>query len=291
MIAGTDTHPREGRSSGAPAPQELEPLPGAVRPGGIEPGRKLRVLVVTEDDPLYVIRFFEVFFAECPRDEIEIVGVTVDKAFHEPLPKTFKRMWNFFGPVDFPLLCARYALVKVRGRNIASLARDAGIPLVETGSVNDGAYVKRVREEIRPDVIVSVAAPEIFKKDILNAAQVGCVNIHSGRLPIYRGMMPNFWQMLHGERCATVTVHEMAPKLDAGRILDTLEYPIKERDSLHRVITETKREGARLMIRVLRTLKDGTAVPKPIDMSEAKYFSVPKPADVKQFRKRGHRML
>lgn len=276
--------------SAAVAPTETV-LPGQVSIRALEPGQKLRVLIVTEDDPLYVIRFFEVFFAEYPREEIELVGITIDAAFHEPMHKTFVRMWNFFGPLDFPLLCARYALVKLKGRNIASLAKAASIPLIPATSVNDPAYIASVKETLKPDVIVSVAAPEIFKKEILSAAPMGCVNIHSGRLPIYRGMMPNFWQMLHGEKHATVTVHEMVPKLDAGRILQTLEYPIKERDSLHRVITETKREGARLMIRVLKSLKAGTASPTPIDMSEAKYFSFPKPADVKQFRKRGHRML
>lgn len=34
------------------------------------PGRRLRVHVITEDDPLYVVRFFEVFFADLPRDRI-----------------------------------------------------------------------------------------------------------------------------------------------------------------------------------------------------------------------------
>ncbi|MCA9300379.1 MAG: hypothetical protein KDA28_15015, partial [Phycisphaerales bacterium] len=203
---------------------------------------RLRILFVTEDDPLYVIRFFEVFFDEYPADEFEIVGVTVDEAFHESTIATAKRMFNFFGPVDFPRLCLRYAGVKAKKTSIESLARAKGFPIVPTTSVNDAAYIEKVRE-IDPDVIVSVAAPEIFKRDILDSARLGCVNIHSGRLPIYRGMMPNFWQLLHQETHAVVTVHEMVPKLDAGGIIDTLEFPLKQKDSLHRVITETKREG------------------------------------------------
>ena len=35
--------------------------------------RALRLLFVTEDDPLYVVRFFEVFLADYPKDEIEIL--------------------------------------------------------------------------------------------------------------------------------------------------------------------------------------------------------------------------
>lgn len=254
------------------------------------PDRPLRLLFVTEDDPLYVIRFFEVFFAEYPRDQIEIVGVSVQDAFHEPIWKTARRMLRFYGPIDFVRLCFRYVGVKLRGDSIARLAEKSGLPLVACGSVNDPAYIARARE-LRPDVIASVAAPEIFKKEIIGVPALRSINIHSGRLPVYRGMMPNFWQLLHGEKTATVTVHEMVEKLDAGGVLGTLEWPLKPKDSLDRVITGTKRDGARLMIDVLLKMKRGECEPTPLDMSEKKYFSFPKPDDVKAFRKRGHRML
>jgi methionyl-tRNA formyltransferase len=251
---------------------------------------RLRVLFVTEDDPLYVIRFFEVFFAECPREAIEVCAITVDRAFHEPILDTARRMLRFYGPVGFVRLGARFALAKVRAASIEKLAREAGIAVLPTASVNDPEYVRRVRD-LAPDVIVSVAAPEIFRKEILASAPKGCINIHSGRLPKYRGMMPNFWQLLNGEPHATVTVHEMAAKLDAGDVIATLEVPLRERDSLDRVIVETKRAGARLMIDVLRGIAAGTTRRAPLDMSEAEYHSFPKPEDVRAFRRRGHRML
>lgn len=253
-------------------------------------GRKLRLLFVTEDDPLYVIRFFEVFFEEYPRDQIEIVGVCVQDAFHEPIWKTARRMLRFYGPVDFVRLCFRYAGVKLRGDSIAKLAQNKGLLLVPCGSVNDPDFIERVRA-IEPDVVASVAAPEIFRKGILAVPTLGCINIHSGRLPVYRGMMPNFWQLLHGEKHAVVTVHGMVEKLDAGDILGTLEWALEPRDSLDRVITGTKRDGARLMMDVLLRMKRGEAAGVPLDMTGKKYFSFPKPEDVRAFRRRGHRML
>lgn len=255
------------------------------------PDGRLRVLIVTEDDPLYVVRFFEVFMREYPRQTLELVGITISEAFHEPIWKTARRMLGFYGPLDFARLCARYALVKLRGRNIASLARGAGVPIVPTRSVNDPAYVERVRDGLRPDVIVSVAAPEIFREGILHAARLGCINIHCGRLPVYRGMMPNFWQLLHGEQHATLTVHEMAEKLDAGGVIATRQFPLRSRDSLDRVITGTKRESARLMIEVLERFAAGPVEAEPLDMTDKKYFSFPKPQDVRAFRNKGHSML
>lgn len=280
----------ESSRSGPSAHPRLE---GAAPAGGVVAAGEgpLRVLIVTEDDPLYVVKFFEVFFAEYPRDEIELVGITISEAFHEPIHKTARRMLSFYGPADFARLCSRYAAVKLRGHSIGALAERAGVPIVPTRSVNDPAYVARVRDELRPDVIVSVAAPEIFRKEILGAARQRCINIHCGRLPVYRGMMPNFWQLLHGEKAATLTVHEMVEKLDAGGIVRTREFPLQEKDCLDRVICGTKQESARLMIEVLRAYHSGEVAATPLDMTEKKYFSFPKPADVKEFRRRGHRML
>jgi methionyl-tRNA formyltransferase len=104
-------------------------------------------------------------------------------------------------------------------------------------------------------------------------------------------MMPTFWQMRFGEPSATVTVHEMTSKLDAGAALGTVECPIHEHDSLHRVMIETKREAARLMIRVLRELGGGRSNPEALDLTNASYYSFPARSDARSFRKRGHRML
>lgn len=251
---------------------------------------KLRILLVTEADPLYVINFFDVFFAEYPRDEFEIVGLTVQKAFHESKLKTAKRILKFYGPLDFCRLLARFAATKLSGRSIEKLGVAAGVPVIDTASVNDPAYLARLRD-LRLDAVVSVAAPEIFKAGILSIPRLGCVNIHNGKLPKYRGMMPNFWQLLERERSSSMTIHEMVERLDAGRVIAVKEFPLHEKDSLDRVIVGTKREGARFMIETLRALAAGTTTPTPLDMSIAQYYKFPKPEDVAKFRALGHRMI
>ncbi len=255
-----------------------------------DPASPLRVLVITEDDPLYVAEFFRVFLAELPGDEVAIVGMTVSAAFHEPLLKTARRILRFYGPRDFVRLGMRWAMRRLRRDTISRLAGRCGVPLLPTGSVNDAAYLERVRQ-LNPDLIVSVAAPEIFRAGLLGAAPQGCINIHSGRLPRYRGMMPTFWQLLHGETAVTVTIHRMVERLDAGSSLATVEVPVLAADSLDRVIRESKQAGARLMISVLRRLRHGAVEEQPLAMADAGYFKFPQPADVAAFRRRGHRMI
>jgi methionyl-tRNA formyltransferase len=251
---------------------------------------RLRALFVTEDDPLYVIRFFEVFFREYPRETIEVCGITIDRPFHEPPWKTLRRMLGLYGPLGVARVASRFLRAKLSGRSIARLASEQGIPMMPARSVNAPEYLEQVRR-LAPDVIVSVAAPEIFRKEILRTPRLGCINIHSGRLPVYRGMMPTFWQMLRGEPSITVTVHEMAEKLDAGGILGTVTVPVNPRDSLDRLITVTKQEGARLVVEVLGKIRLGQVSAVPVDMTGASYFSFPKPEHVREFRQRGHRLL
>jgi methionyl-tRNA formyltransferase len=250
----------------------------------------LRVLFVTEDDPLYVIRFFDVFIAEYPRDEIQICGITIDRAFHEPLWKTLRRLQQFYGGWGVARLGLRFLRAKLSGHSIASLASAEGVPQLETVSVNAQDYINRVTA-LSPDVIVSVAAPEVFKAKLLNVPRLGCINIHSGRLPRYRGMMPTFWQMRNGEAAVTVTVHRMVEKLDAGEILGMRSFPIQKNDTLDRTVKKTKDGGARLIIKVLRELRKDQVQPLPLDLSAGAYYSFPRRADVRAFLERGHRLL
>jgi len=250
------------------------------------------LVLVTEDDPLYVKQFFDVFFQEYPRDSIEILGVTILRAFHEPLTKTAKRVFKFYGPLDFLRVLPRFLLSKLAGRTISKLALEHGLPLITTPSINSEDFINKIKA-LGPELIVSVAAPEIFKSRVLSLASIGCLNIHSGKIPDYRGMMPTFWQMLEGQKNVTVSVHEMVEKLDSGGIIDTFEFPIKPGDSLDRVISGTKQEGARLMIRILKEIAVTRAMPKstPLIMENSRLFKFPQPSDVKKFRALGFRML
>ena len=173
-----------------------------------------------------------------------------------------RRMQAFYGLWGVLRQGTRFIQARLRGRSIEALARGMGVPVIPARSVNRAEYIERVRA-MSLDVIVSVAAPEIFKAELLAVPRLGCINVHCGRLPAYRGMMPTFWQMLRGEPAATITVHAMVGKVDAGDVLATQAFPIEPHDSLDRVILGTKRQSARLLISVLRDLRAERAQPKP----------------------------
>jgi methionyl-tRNA formyltransferase len=80
------------------------------------------------------------------------------------------------------------------------------------------------------DLILSAAYP--FKIPSWHGYVSRAVNIHPSLLPNGRGPWPLPWTILSGEPLAGVTVHEIAPKFDAGDILLQSSIGVSERENL-----------------------------------------------------------
>lgn len=261
----------------------------------------LNILFITQDDPFYVRLFFEEFFKHYKSLD-EISSVVIAHAMgKKSYAKLARQMYDFYGPVNFTRMGTKYAFRKVLARipsafrknggfNLAQLCSHYGIPVIYENRINSPDFLKTVNH-MNVDLIISVAAPVIFKEDIIRLPRYGCINIHHAPLPKYRGMMPNFWQMYHGEKSAGMTVHEINPKIDDGRIILQKEVDIEPRESLDALIKRTKRLGAHLMIEAIEKIRNGNVKYIENKEEEGSYFSFPTKEDVKEFRRRGKRIL
>lgn len=91
------------------------------------------------------------------------------------------------------------------------------VPYEDVADVNDLAFVARL-QGLEIDVIVSFQQG-IFKKALLRAPKIACLNVHTGLLPGYRGFKPVFWMQSRREPEMGVTVHTMSETIDTGRIV------------------------------------------------------------------------
>jgi len=67
------------------------------------------------------------------------------------------------------------------------------------------------------DLIINLRTRCIYKKEILSTPRLGCINIHHGILPKYRGTFCDLYAM-YEEREAGFSIHKMSEKVDAGDI-------------------------------------------------------------------------
>ncbi len=261
----------------------------------------MKIEFLTMDDPLYILPFFDEFVRKYAGDfEITQVSLcrTMGKRSRTKLVRELMWLYGFFGFVRLSLETVVGRVLAVLPKNraasrfhtIPQLCRTYGITCTAIENPNDPGFVESVRQR-GADVLVSVACPYILKDALLGTPPKGCVNIHHAPLPRYKGMMPTFWQMFHGEESVGVTVHYMVPKIDEGRALvqETLQRSAEE--SLDSLIRRSKRHGAHCMAKALKQIENGTAQPVALDQEKGSYFTFPTESEIREFHRKGLRAI
>ena len=262
----------------------------------------MNIIFFTQEDPFYVKAFFEEFLKLfTPLDEIKAVVIS------RPMGKKSafqlaRQMYDLYGFADFLRVGARYAFVKLMGirkmrpastgtktYTLRQLMDAHGLTVIERNDLNSAEFRKMIGQ-YEADLFISVACPVIFKKDLIFLAKRDCINIHSAPLPKYRGMLPNFWQLYHGEKKAGMTIHRIAEGIDTGDIISQHFVPIETDETLHELIIKTKKLGARFMVETIKDYRHERVQYRKME-GEGSYFTFPGKKDVAEFKRRGRRLL
>jgi methionyl-tRNA formyltransferase len=113
------------------------------------------------------------------------------------------------------------------GDDVVARARALGVRVFSDLSIQGIEYAVA---ESRPDCVVVSSYDRILPGRIL--AQCPFVNVHYAPLPEYRGRANVNWAIINGERETAVTIHVMAPGLDAGNVLYQHRVPIGPDDTI-----------------------------------------------------------
>ena len=117
------------------------------------------------------------------------------------------------------------------------------------------------------DCAIVAAYGLILPQAILDAPQLGCVNVHASLLPRWRGAAPIQRSILAGDAETGVTIMQMDAGLDTGAMLLKEALPITPRMNAAELHDALAAMGARLMAEALPGIADGslTPVPQPDD--------------------------
>jgi len=261
----------------------------------------MKLIFITQDDPFYVRCFFEEFFSIYPFSK-EIEALVIQSPMgKKSMAQLIRQMYGFYGWEDFWRMGLRYVWAKnlncmgklfsqTEWLNLSALCRVYGIRVLYKNDLHHPEFLNEIRER-GIDLIISVAAPTIFRRELIDLPRLGCINIHHAPLPRYKGMMPNFWQLYHGEKTVGITVHKMNPRIDEGEIILQKEVAVITGESLDTLIKRTKRLGAHCMAEAIEMVRSGGVQPIENRVYQGSYFSFPTKQDVRKFRQMGHKLL
>lgn len=102
-----------------------------------------------------------------------------------------------------------------------------GIKHIRPRKINSQEVVDAVIEA-NPDLCVISHFERLIKEPLLSVPRMGFINLHPSLLPNYRGMAPQHWPIINGEKEAGITVHYVDEGTDTGDIIVQRAFPITE---------------------------------------------------------------
>jgi methionyl-tRNA formyltransferase len=137
----------------------------------------------------------------------------------------------------------------------------SAIRMLEVSSFSPQDLYAAMQDEA-PDVVISVRFGKIFKGNTLSIAKHPILNMHSGLLPQYRGILGTFWSFLHQQPYYGYTIHTIDDAtIDTGRILHQKRYPTQEAGSLFSAIHGLYKPASEQMIGLLKHVETHGILP------------------------------
>lgn len=110
-----------------------------------------------------------------------------------------------------------------------------------------------------------VLGTRVLRRPTFSIPPMGCINLHKGAVPEFRGTPPGFWELYEGRETAGVTVHYVDDGLDTGDIAGSTVVAIHRKETPESLRAKLDEEGTRLLTETLEQIRLGTAQRLPQD--------------------------
>jgi len=178
----------------------------------------------------------------------------------------------------------------LRLEGISVTCKKNNIMFVKEKSISTTKYLDFMKND-EIDVIVSIASPKKFNKELIEIPKKACINIHAGKLPKYRGINPTFWTLLNNESNSAITVHYITEKFDDGNIINQKFFDLQNISTLNQAYQKILKITPKIIIKTLEEIQKETINETINDSKKSSYYTFPTIEDGKKFRKMGFKFI
>jgi len=180
-------------------------------------------------------------------------------------------------------------------RSFDSLASQANCQLQGfadiAGRVNSPEGVARI-QATAPDVILSIRFGLILREPVIAIPRHGVINLHSGVLPDYRGVMASFRAMVNGEAEIGSTLHFIQDSgVDTGDILSIAKIPLNPEQSYLLNVLNLYDAGCQQLASAVQQLDSGAGLIAQPQQGQPGYYSFPDEAQLAAFAALGYQLF
>lgn len=168
---------------------------------------------------------------------------------------------------------------KVTPNIVKVKALELGTGLIQVEKFDDDFYSNL--KKINFDTALVVSFGKIFPAKIFELTSARWLNVHPSLLPRYRGPTPIVSTLLNGDKNGGISIIEVTPEVDAGRIYAQVSFGLEVNDNRDSLEYKSIIFGKSLLVAVLNLLEDGVLKPYPQDESGVVYSTKIKKEDLK----------
>jgi methionyl-tRNA formyltransferase len=149
---------------------------------------------------------------------------------------------------------------KVTAPPVKTEAIKLGLKVMQPISLKDEKVFDQLRS-VEPDIIVVAAFGQILRKNVLELAKHGCINVHASLLPRWRGAAPIQAAILAGDEESGISIMKMDKGLDTGPILSQESIALSEDETAGSLSDKMAELGGILLMNTLHDYINGKITP------------------------------
>jgi methionyl-tRNA formyltransferase len=166
------------------------------------------------------------------------------------------------------------------------------IPITSLNDVTSATSLAMI-SDLKPDLVLSVRYGQIFKSEFLKIPRLGIINLHSGKLPNYRGVLAMFRALSNGDETVHATLHYIEDgTIDTGGIIGFSSLKVDKTRSLLDHILEIYPASTDILVNAIEAIARGNRLQtSPQTTENAAYYSFPTKEEVADFEAKGWELV
>lgn len=196
------------------------------------------------------------------KEDLKIVFLGTPEFAVESLKTIHENGFNIVGVVTMPDKPAGRGH-KMYQSPVKDYAVANGLKVMQPVNLKDEQFVEELRS-LQADLFVVIAF-RMLPKVVWTMPPLGTFNLHASLLPRYRGAAPINRAVMNGDTETGVTTFFLKHEIDTGDIIDRESITIDENENVGSVHDRLMALGARLTLRTLDSIVDGTFTTTPQD--------------------------
>lgn len=154
-------------------------------------------------------------------------------------------------------------------RSIPSLFTDPDFPVISFSALDAPARDRMAA--FGADLMILAGYHQMVKPAVISLFPRGVLSYHYGDMRKYRGQPPAFWEMLHGEESAGITVQQISAGIDMGAPVKEMSIPILKGERIEELRQRMLKASESMMYQALCCYLNPQYSPAPLTVYGAVY--------------------